>query len=43
MSLVKSKLIMKASLYLIRESHAHVTLILKWDKAMDGVNVFRTD
>lgn len=43
MSLDKSKLQMKVSLYLIGVSHAHVTLILKWDKALDRVNVFRAD
>lgn len=43
MSLDKSKLRIKVSLYLIGVSHAHITLILEWDKALDRVNVFRTD
>lgn len=43
MSLDKSKLRSKTSLYLIGVSHAHITLILEWDETMDRVNVFRTD
>lgn len=43
MSLDKSKLRTELSLYLVGVSHAHVTLILEWDKALDRVDVFRTD